>query len=126
MPKGNGVGKRGNWPPLLRSTVKKCNGACEEAESILQHSIRLSQAIAGLRLKAWPWNEAATLQEGNVLYVIDAWAYIGSARNHDGLECILKTGLPRFDRDTYRILIKEYARLRPMMKDLSTWHAEPL
>lgn len=94
--------------------LKRCRGACCGEESVLQHNLRLVDALGKLRLKTWPFNGPALLAEGKVWHVIDAWCHLGTARCEDDIRACLESSRPGFDRDTYRILVKHLGKMRPL------------
>ncbi|MBC2770963.1 hypothetical protein [Pusillimonas minor] len=85
---------------------------CCGEEPAAQHYVRLLDALAGLRLKAWPFDGPAVLREGDAVHVIDGWCHLGTARSDEELWACLSNGRPGFDRDTYRILIKHQAKMQ--------------
>ncbi len=99
--------------PCFARQLKRCRGACCGEESPLQHKLRLMDALGALRLKAWPFDGPAILQEGDVWHVVDAWCHLGTAKTDDEITTCLESGKPGFDRDTYRILVKHWAKMRP-------------
>jgi DNA polymerase-3 subunit epsilon len=98
--------------PCFAYQLKRCKGACVGDETILQHSMRLMEVLSNLKLHAWKFPGPAILPEGDVWHVIDAWCYLGTARTEDEVWSLLETGNPRFDRDTYRILVKHEKKMR--------------
>lgn len=103
--------------PCFRRQLARCRGACHGAETLEAHSERLRAALAELALTAWPFAGPALLDEGDGVHVIDAWCYLGHARSGEELNGLLDRGQPRFDKDTYRILVKEMGRLRGVAQD---------
>lgn len=103
--------------PCFRRQLARCRGACHGAESLEDHSERLRAALAQLALTTWPFPGPALLDEGDGAHVVDAWCYLGHARNDEVLKKLLTRGKPRFDRDTYRILVKEVGRMRGILHD---------
>jgi DNA polymerase-3 subunit epsilon len=100
--------------PCFARQLKRCRGACVGEESIQQHSIRVMEVLHQLKLKAWPFKGAAILAEGSVKHVIDAWCYLGTARTDEEVWTMLEQGTPSFDKDTYRILVKQVNKMRPL------------
>jgi DNA polymerase-3 subunit epsilon len=98
--------------PCFAYQLKRCKGACAGKETHLQHSIRLMEVLGKLKLHAWKFPGPALLPEGDVWHVIDAWCYLGTARTEDEVWSLLETGIPSFDRDTYRILVKHENKMR--------------
>jgi DNA polymerase-3 subunit epsilon len=92
--------------------VGRCHGACVGEESLLQHGIRLMEALGPLKLVPWPFAGPAVLAEGAALHLVDAWCYLGTARREEELAALREAGDAQFDRDTYRILVGQVHRLR--------------
>lgn len=109
-----GLEKGASGKPCFARQLKRCRGACCGEESILQHNLRLLDALGRLRVKTWPFEGPAVLAEGEVWHVIDAWCHLGTARNEDEIRDCLENSKPGFDRDTYRILLKHVEKMRPM------------
>ena len=109
-----GLEKGGSGKPCFARQLKQCKGACVGLESPLQHNLRLIDALGEMKLKAWPFNGPAMFKEGNVFHVIEAWCYLGRAYNDTEIQTLLASGKPRFDRDTYRILVKYLNRMTPI------------
>ncbi|MFZ6773469.1 exonuclease domain-containing protein [Undibacterium sp. SXout7W] len=109
-----GLERGGAGKPCFARQLKQCQGACTGDESLLQHNIRLVEALTQMKLKAWPFDGPALLKEGRVHHIIDAWCYLGRASNDDDIASLLAAGKPRFDRDTYRILVKYTSRMKPL------------
>jgi len=82
-------------------------------ETPREHALRLATALAGLRVRAWPFagrigiRETAADGERCELHVLDQWCHLGTVRNDDELR-ELQEGAPRplFDLDTYKILTR--------------------
>jgi DNA polymerase-3 subunit epsilon len=72
------------------------------------------EVLSRMKLKSWAFNGPAVLAEGDLFHVIDAWCYLGTARTQDHIEEVLLHGNPRFDKDTYRILVKHVNEMRPL------------
>lgn len=96
--------------------LKHCKGACVGKESPAQHSIRLIAGLTRLKLQPWPYPGPALLQEGPVAHVLDAWRYLGSARDEAEIQEYLAGERPPFDRDIYRILVKAAGKLNPLTR----------
>lgn len=109
-----GLAKGTIGKPCFARQLKRCRGACCGDESLVQHSLRLMDALGKLRLKAWPFAGPAILREGKITHVIDAWCHLGTAQDEVDLQTLLENGKPLFDRDTYRILIKHLNKMHPL------------
>jgi DNA polymerase III subunit epsilon len=104
--------KSGEQSPCFARQLQQCKGACVGHEPMLQHNMRLMQALGKLKLKSWPFPGPAALNEGKVVHLIDAWCYLGTARTESEVHTILAEGKPQFDRDTYKILLKHLNKMR--------------
>lgn len=104
--------------PCFARQVRKCQGACVGEESLIAHTLRLTQALGSVKLKTWPFAGPAILKEGEgdseEALVLDRWCYLGAARSEDELARVLQQERPPFDRDTYRVLVKALDRLQPV------------
>jgi DNA polymerase-3 subunit epsilon len=69
------------------------------------------EALASLRLRAWPYPGPIGILEGESLHVIDGWAYLGTIHAKDDPRILLRRGQQRFDRDVYQILQKKLTAL---------------
>ena len=105
--------------PCFARQLKRCRGACIGEESIQQHSMRVMEVLHQLKLKAWPFKGAAVLAEGDVKHVVDAWCYLGTARTEEEVWTMLEQGTPSFDKDTYRILVKQVNKMQPLVTQSS-------
>jgi DNA polymerase-3 subunit epsilon len=114
LEKGN-VGK-----PCFARQLKRCRGTCCGDESLMQHRLRLMDALGKLRLKVWPFDGPALIREGQSVHVLDAWCHLGTADSEAGVASLLPLGKPTFDQDTYRILLKHLNKMEP----LATWAAQ--
>ncbi len=90
--------------------LKKCRGACHGAESPQAHGLRLIEALHALKVQAWPYDGPVGIREGEDLHVVDAWCYLGAARDDERLAELLRVGRPAFDLDIYKLLAKALAR----------------
>ncbi len=86
--------------------LKQCKGACVGHEPQELHHARLTMAMARHRLPQWPHPGPVGLREGEALHIVDAWCYLGTARQEQEVFDLLETGHPAFDLDVYKILIK--------------------
>ncbi len=106
-----GLEKVHNASPCFARQLRSCAGACVGQESPIDHSARLMTALSALRLRAWPFEGAALLREGNLVHVIHQWCYLGTARDETELQALIDCGKGDFSRDTYRILVKHRDKL---------------
>lgn len=99
--------------PCFASQLKKCQGACCGKESLLNHYMRLTEALATHRLKAWPYTSAIGIREycevsqKSALHVIDQWCHLGTVESEAELETLLENqGVFAFNYDNYKLLEK--------------------
>ncbi|MDR2788135.1 MAG: 3'-5' exoribonuclease [Candidatus Accumulibacter sp.] len=96
-----------------------CGGACVGKERVSMHSARLMGALAKYRIRRWPYPGPIALIERDEFgmredaHVIDAWAYLGTASDEDGLRSLLDEAAtrkdserPSFDAEIYRVVGK--------------------
>ncbi len=100
--------------------VHKCRGTCVGKEPRALHDARLQLALASLRIKPWPFAGAIGIREpepgtrSTCLHVIDRWQHLGTARGPDEVTELLRTSREQhFDADSYRIIGRCLANLRP-------------
>ena len=105
-----GLEKRDGGGRCFNFQLKRCHGACIGQEAPAAHATRVREALAALRLAAWPFAGPVALREGHDLHLIDGWRYLGTAQDEPGLQALLATGRPLFDLDFHRILVKALAR----------------
>ena len=93
--------------PCFAHQLKRCRGACAGKESLVAHGLRLGAALAGLRMRPWPFKGRVGVREngaeGNMI-VFDRWCYLGTVRSEEELREL--GSRPVFDLDTYRILVR--------------------
>ncbi|MCB1957446.1 MAG: ethanolamine utilization protein [Rhodocyclaceae bacterium] len=97
--------------PCLAHQMKRCAGVCAGRETPEAHDGRLTQALASLILRPWPWPGAIGIAEfdagsgRSALHVVDRWCLLGTASDEAALAELLASRPPRrFDLDTFRIL----------------------
>jgi len=106
-----GLEKTAQGKSCFAYQVKKCKGVCVGEESIALHNLRLATAFQAFKVKVWPYSGPIAIREGNSMYVVDQWCYLGSARNESELTELTEEGVPDFDLDIYKILKKALANL---------------
>jgi len=97
--------------PCFAHQLKRCRGACAGKESLVAHGLRLGAALAGLRMRPWPFKGRVGVREGGVdgeMIVLDRWCYLGTVRSEEELREL--GSRPVFDLDTYRILARFFDR----------------
>jgi DNA polymerase-3 subunit epsilon len=88
--------------------LKRCRGACVGAEPAALHNARVRLALAGTRLKPWPYRGRILVAERDWrgeqdLHVLERWRYLGTVREPSAAEGLDAEAVP-FDPDVYRIL----------------------
>jgi DNA polymerase-3 subunit epsilon len=101
--------------PCYARQSKRCRGACVGAESATSHALRLTDALARLRVARWPYPGPVAVREAHgdrcEVHVIDRWRYLGSARTDAEVhELVWESRELPFDLDTYRILSRYFSR----------------
>lgn len=99
--------------PCFAHQIKRCRGACAGKETPREHAARLATALAGLRVRAWPFPGRIGIRETTAggerceLHVLDQWCHIGTVRNEEELRELQQGATrPLFDLDTYKILTR--------------------
>jgi DNA polymerase-3 subunit epsilon len=110
-----GLERRPQGPCFARQ-LRRCGGACVGEESAEAHDARVAQALAPLRIPAWPARgralarERATFGERVDVHVFDAWCWLGTARDEGELGALLEAPQrPAFDLDVMRLLLRRHA-----------------
>jgi DNA polymerase-3 subunit epsilon len=103
--------------PCFSHQLKRCRGACVGAESPLQHRIRLMQALAPLKIQAWPFPGRVGIRERSPdgrridVHLLDHWCYLGTVKSDAQMDLFgFQERTAMFDVDTYRILQRFLAR----------------
>lgn len=95
--------------PCFAHQLKRCRGACAGKESLVAHGLRLGTALAGLRMRPWPFKGRVGVRENGTqgeMIVLDRWCYLGTVRSEGELRDL--GSRPVFDLDTYRILARYF------------------
>ena len=106
-----GLEKHKPGKPCFGHQVKRCKGACIGQESLAKHTLRLMTGLVRLKLQPWPFPGPALIREGEEIHVLDRWRYRGTARSEADIPALLADGLPPFDRDAYKILVRLTGRM---------------
>jgi DNA polymerase III subunit epsilon len=101
-----GLEKTTSGSPCFGYQLKQCKGACVGKEKPELHYARLLMAMARHRVPQWPHVGPVGLREGEAVHIVDAWCYLGTARDEQEVFEILEAGQPAFDLDVYKILRK--------------------
>jgi DNA polymerase-3 subunit epsilon len=91
--------------PCFGYQLHQCSGVCMGEESQAAHAQRLRNVMADWQVKAWPYEGPVMVREGQAWHVLHAWCYLGTAQSSSEVEVLLKANRPRFDKDTYKILV---------------------
>lgn len=93
--------------------IKRCRGVCVGEEAPALHDTRVRLALAGLRLREWPYRGRVVVDERDWrdehnYYVLDQWCYLGTVREPEEAASLRGDDV-RFDADIYRILKRFFA-----------------
>ena len=88
--------------------LKRCKGACVGREPPKLHDTRVRLALAGLRMKPWPYRGRVVVAERDWrgeedLHVLDGWRWLGTVKDLDEARSLRNDDAP-LDPDVYRIL----------------------
>ncbi len=92
--------------------LHQCNGACVGEEDPGQYNVRVEEAFAARRIKAWPFGGGVVIEERNPVtnegqaFVIDNWCLLSSFTFNECGQTELFKGTPRFDYDSYKIILR--------------------
>lgn len=97
--------------------VKRCLGACADAEAIADHATRALIALDPVKLVRWPHEGPIAIVERDehtnreAWHVIDRWCYIGTCATRDDIATLLSsaTDARPFDADVYALIAKRLA-----------------
>jgi excinuclease Cho len=102
--------------PCFASQIGRCRGACCGRESAEEHAERLRAALYSLRVMAWPFAGPIGIVEESdgwrQTQLIDRWCYLGTGEqvsSGPGRKAAAprkSAPEPRFEMDTYQILLK--------------------
>ncbi|MCY7388499.1 MAG: hypothetical protein LH481_10615 [Burkholderiales bacterium] len=99
--------------------LHRCRGACVGAESMMQHNLRLLDALSEHRFPAWPWKGPIAIKETHPdhgwerLYLVDRWCHLGTAGDEGELWSLFASKHAdevEFDPDVYRLMRKHLAQ----------------
>lgn len=87
--------------------LKRCKGACVGREPAKLHDTRVRLALAGLRMKAWPYAGRIVVAERDWrgeedFHVLDGWRWLATVRDLEDARAV-RDEAP-FDADIYRLL----------------------
>lgn len=108
-----GLEKTTAGKPCFGHQIRRCKGACIDAEPPARHTMRLLSGLTRLKLVSWPLSGPAVIREGDEAHLLDAWRYLGTASSDEELYALLEDApRPPFDRDIYKILAKHVSRMQ--------------
>jgi len=88
-------------------------------------------ALAKLKIAAWPWRGPIGIVERNEfldredVHLIDAWRYLGTARNEADLHDLLQSsGQVPFDLDTWKLLKAQLKKKGNVVRKLGQYREE--
>lgn len=91
----------------------RCRGACIGLEKPMGHAMRVVQALAGLRVRPWPYagrigvRERDPATERCELHVLDRWCYLGTLKSEADLHELTEAPpAHELDLDIYRMLTR--------------------
>lgn len=96
--------------------LKNCKGVCVGKETLLQHQIRMMQALQPLKNKTWPFEGRVGIQEVSLnrhytdIHIFENWCYLGTAHDQAQLNqlSLFEKEELMFDLDTYKILVRYF------------------
>jgi len=109
-----GLEKVKTGSPCFGRQLRKCRGACIGDEPRLAHDTRLLTGLGNLKIRTWPFDGPAYLQEGEEMLLIENWAYLGSVRSEEEIWALLEGKSAQFDKDTYKILSRFAGKLQSL------------
>jgi DNA polymerase-3 subunit epsilon len=88
--------------------LKRCKGACVGREPPKLHDIRVRLALAGLRMKPWPYRGRVAIAERDWRgvedwHVLHGWRWLGTVHELEDARALRNDDAP-FDPDVYRLL----------------------
>jgi DNA polymerase-3 subunit epsilon len=105
--------------PCFARQVKKCAGACVQAETPAAHHARLRDVLAPYALKRWPYPDAVGVRESSLtgerieVHVFRNWCWLATARDESELASVLDApARGEFDLDIYRLLVRRLPRAK--------------
>jgi DNA polymerase-3 subunit epsilon len=105
-----------NGGPCSQRQLARCAGACIGAETGVEHTARLSAALARYAIARWPCTGTALVREHSALsgrtevHVLRDWCWLGTARDDGELDALLAApARPQFDIDVARLLLRRHA-----------------
>ena len=96
--------------------LNHCKGVCTGKESLLQHQLRLLQALQPLKNKVWPYRGIIGIREISAdskrvdIHLFENWCYLGTVHDENELrqQRLFDTADIMFDLDTYKILLRYF------------------
>jgi DNA polymerase III subunit epsilon len=97
--------------PCLACPIHRAGAACGLRTARLRHLTRAFNALRPLRLPPWPFSGPVGLRERSDLHIVDAWRYLGTARDESEIHAALETRTADFDARIFALLAKSLRRL---------------
>ena len=96
--------------------LKHCKGVCLGKESVMQHQLRLMQALQPLKNKVWPVRgrigirEHASNHRRTDIHLFENWCFLGTVHDESELQQLklFQNEELMFDLDTYKILVRYF------------------
>lgn len=109
--RGAGAGSAGG--SCFAYQLQRCKGVCVGKEPAALHSARIRLALAGLRLKPWPYRGRILVAERDWrgqedLHLLSNWRYLATVHEPEAADGIDPDAVA-FDADIYRILKRFFA-----------------
>jgi DNA polymerase-3 subunit epsilon len=102
--------------PCFARQLRRCDGVCVGEEAEQCHDARVAEALAPMRIPAWPVpgialvRERAQDGERTDVHAVDAWCWLGTARDDSELAALVGARpRPVFDLDVARLLLRRHA-----------------
>lgn len=99
--------------PCFARQLGKCHGACVGAESSTDHSARVLELLAPLRIAPWPFaGPVAIIERSTDLsredwHVVTQWCWLGTVATAEAAQSLAhQQARELFDPDVYRIIVR--------------------
>ena len=96
--------------------VGKCTGVCVGNETIMEHKIRIMQALLPIKVASWPYPGAVAIMETSAneelteAHVFDNWRYLGKADSEPALKGGQLSDAGEFDIDVYNVVSRHLGK----------------
>lgn len=113
------VGAQSIEGPCFARQIKRCNGYCVGAETLVAHNTRLAEALAPHTFPVWPFAGAVAVRETHPDHgwqraqVFNQWRYLGSSCTEEEMHALAAMRHDDlFDADIYRLIAKQISQNR--------------